>query len=52
MPIMMPTVPRCVVTGNPDAMMVPPGPIARGPIPAHAVIPIPRAMVVIGAIAN
>ena len=40
------------MTGNPDATMVAPGPIARGPIPAHAIIPIPRPMAVIGAVAD
>ena len=43
---------RPVVTVNPDATMVTPGPIARGPIPAHAVIVIPRPVVEIRAIAD
>jgi hypothetical protein len=41
-----------VVTVHPDSMMVTPDPMARDPIPAHAIIPIPRAAVVISAIAN
>ena len=41
-----------VMAGNPDAMMVPPGPMARDPIPPHPAIPIPGPVVVIGTIAN
>ncbi len=41
-----------VVTVNPDAMMAMPSPMAREPIPARAVIIIPRPVVVITAIAD
>ena len=44
--------PRRVVTGNPDLMMVTPSPMAGDPIPARAVIPIPRPVPVIWAIAD
>lgn len=50
MPII--AMPRRIVTRNPDAMMMTPGPIARVPIQAHAITPVPRSMGVIGAVAD
>lgn len=47
-----PRLPGRVVTVNPEAMMVAPTPVAGDPIPAHAVIIIPRPMMVIRPIAD
>ncbi len=41
-----------IITVNPDAVVMTPGPMARPPIRAHAVIPVPRPVVVIPAIAE
>ena len=47
-----PTLPGRVVTVNPVAMMVAPRPVTLDPIPARAVVIVPRPMSVIPAIAN
>ena len=44
--------PRHVIAVNPDSMMVTPNRMSRDPIPALAVIPIIRPVIVIWAIAN
>ena len=48
----IPALPGRVVTVNPEAMAVTPSPMARNPKPAHAVIIVPRTVVVISVIAD
>ena len=50
--IAMIMMPRHVIAVNPDSLMVTPDPTSLDPIPALAVIPIIRPVVVIWAIAN